>query len=272
MTRLSQLGLSPCKLSPPILDGTVSIPFTHSQAKLGHHSCIDHFLFKDSSDNTAISNLSVSIIDHFENFSDHLPIHLQIPFSTDLINSLLKGTDIDKPTVPESISSLNWDKADIDGYYDYTRLLLEPIFNMFTVCKNQHSLDSFNIDDLEHFYFQTVHALKIAGKTFVPSHKKNFTKFWWDEQMRSVTDTSMIKHRIWIEAGKPRSGWLPGQPHRTQGCNNSESRIFRNWDCFHGSMQSGISMPINYWANHGRNKFWDRKYNCTHVSFGIRYS
>ena len=89
-----------------------------------------------------------------------------------------------------------------------------------------------------------------------------------------------LEHFMGIDSGslwnrgisRDHAGRLPGQPHRTQGCNNSESRIFRNWDCFHGSMQSGISMPINYWANHGRNKFWDRKYNCTHVSFGIRYS
>ena len=47
LTRLSQLGLSLCKLSPSIMDGVaVSIYFTHSQAKLEDYSCTDHFYIR----------------------------------------------------------------------------------------------------------------------------------------------------------------------------------------------------------------------------------
>jgi len=73
-TKLSQIGLFHCKFSPTILDGTPTIPFTYFQLKAGHYSCIDHFLFKDSAKRTASSNLSVSVIEHFENF---LPDHFQ---------------------------------------------------------------------------------------------------------------------------------------------------------------------------------------------------
>jgi len=51
-------------------------------------------------------------------------------------------------------------------------------------------------------------ALNRAAYTLVPYHKKKtLSKFWWDQERKSLKDDAQSTHIIWIiSAGKPRSG------------------------------------------------------------------
>jgi len=50
-------------------------------------------------------------------------------------------------------------------------------------------------------------ALNRAASISVPYHKKKaFSKFWWDQEMKSLKEDAQSTHIIWISAGKPRSG------------------------------------------------------------------
>jgi len=41
---------------------------------------------------------------------------------------------------------------------------------------------------------------------YVPKRKKNYYKFWWDEQLSSVKEKSIESNKIWKEAARPRNG------------------------------------------------------------------
>ena len=43
---------------------------------------------------------------------------------------------------------------------------------------------------------------------FVPEHRKNFYKFWWNESLDLLKQASITSNRVWKAAGKPRTGPL----------------------------------------------------------------
>ena len=51
--------------------------------------------------------------------------------------------------------------------------------------------------DLESLYNQTIHALVFAGVNHGSTHKKIYAKHWWDEQLNSVKEISLAKHKTW---------------------------------------------------------------------------
>ena len=56
------------------------------------------------------------------------------------------------------------------------------------------------------FYEDIISALKVACETCVPLKKKNFYKFWWDEELQLLKQSSIDKHKIWAIHNKPKSG------------------------------------------------------------------
>ena len=40
----------------------------------------------------------------------------------------------------------------------------------------------------------------------VPAHTKHFYKFWWNQELYCLKEQSVVDHKIWKAAGKPRSG------------------------------------------------------------------
>jgi len=62
-----------------------------------------------------------------------------------------------------------------------------------------------NIDSI---YNNVVHVLTQCANAHVPQHRKNFYKFWWDEQLKLLKDDSIQSNQLWKAAGKPRHGPL----------------------------------------------------------------
>ena len=48
--------------------------------------------------------------------------------------------------------------------------------------------------------------LNNAAEAYVPEHRKNFFKFWWDEELRLLKAASVDANKLWKAAGKPRHG------------------------------------------------------------------
>ena len=51
--------------------------------------------------------------------------------------------------------------------------------------------------------FCIVQALTHAANLSVPKCMKNFFKFCWDEECKTLKDESINKHHVWVTAGRP---------------------------------------------------------------------
>ena len=61
---------------------------------------------------------------------------------------------------------------------------------------------------IDSFYRNIVNALSESARVTVPSYEQNYFKFWWDEQCQCqlLKEQSILTHRDWLTAGKPREG------------------------------------------------------------------
>ena len=168
---------------------------TYVNDALGHCSYIDYVLTAN------IDELnSFNVLDPDLNFSDHTPIMI-------IVDCLITN-NAESWRQPNSlhVTQYRWDKADKLGYYEFTgyRLasLLETVNNIDISC---YSITQSDVDDI---YNQVVTALNEGSKKFVPEHRKNFYKFWWNESLDLLKQASITSNRVWKAAGKPRTGPL----------------------------------------------------------------
>ena len=101
------------------------------------------------------------------------------------------------------VRQLRWDRADLLLYYNSTGLYFQPILNdLITIEKSKN----ISTDTVDRVYYDIVNSLLCSSEAAVPSYKKNFFKFWWDEELNKLKDKSIASCRLWKAAGKPRSG------------------------------------------------------------------
>ena len=105
---------------------------------------------------------------------------------------------------------LRWHKGDKDSFYYYTGQNLVPLINVVDNMLSAYEAGSVSADRvydcIESTYTAILSILRTAGYTFIPSCHKNFFKFWWDEDLSSLTEASVDSDKMWKYAGKPRSG------------------------------------------------------------------
>ena len=51
-----------------------------------------------------------------------------------------------------------------------------------------------------------INVLNVGANNYVPHHRKNFYKFWWDQDMDILKAASIESNLAWKAAGKPRHG------------------------------------------------------------------
>ena len=51
-----------------------------------------------------------------------------------------------------------------------------------------------------------VGSLDQAVQSVVPKIKKNFFKYWWNEEADMLKQNSIKMHKIWVENGRPKNG------------------------------------------------------------------
>lgn len=85
-----------------------------------------------------------------------------------------------------------------------TRILLYPLYNELMFYVNQN----INIcgEKIEQLYSSVVKALLTASTACIPSIPQKSLKHWWNSELTELKKNSLISHKIWVEAGKPRYG------------------------------------------------------------------
>ena len=171
---------------------------TYLNAALHNSNLIDFILTSSPGDAVDFVVLELDI-----NFSDHRPIIAK--FNHHLDNSNANGSEDFASLQPkQSVTQFRWDHADKVGYYYFTG---DHLQNLLSVIDNYVPTD---MNDFRHFidfcYDKTVDILNISTNHFVPKCKKNFFKFWWDQELDILKQESIQSNQIWKAAGKPRSG------------------------------------------------------------------
>ena len=197
----SKLGLACCDDICTSADG-----FTYYNSSLGHGSFIDH-LFVTSSLKPLI--VSIYVADSGANLSDHRPIIAQFPlnyFVNDQTNLPDQTHDVVHSTPPRA---WRWDKADLAGYYESTRVALNSVRPPsacltcgFGCTSPKHCT---LIDD---YYTDIVNALHTSACRTIPRIKVGSNKPFWNDELDRLKTDSLFWHDVWHSAGRPPSGAL----------------------------------------------------------------
>ena len=174
---------------------------TYYNESLNCESTIDYFLVNNSN---AISLFDVLDID--SNLSDHRPIIINCLCKLPSIRTgpeLCQSKNRNKDSERHTLMQLRWDRADLTLYRSATGQLFQSIMNDLISIENADTVTSEIIDVI---YQRIINSLLFGSNLAVPLRRKNFFKFWWDDEMDELKSKSMASCRIWKSAGKPRSG------------------------------------------------------------------
>ena len=175
---------------------------TYVNYALNQQSYIDYVLMSNP---TSVNDFKV--LDPDVNFSDHLPLSFTLLFTnSNIVATRYKTNTSDKTKASER--RLRWDKADLSAYYHstnvFTRLSLE-INEKLEACSSmydQNGLQRF----VDSVYDEIVYVLANAAALWVPCSKKNYYKFWWNEELKSLKAASVESNSLQKAAGRPRQG------------------------------------------------------------------
>lgn len=171
---------------------------TYVNTALNCSSCLDYFLI-----NVDSCAVDYKVIDEGSNLSDHLPLVLEC--RNDWNNNNMK------PSTSGSSGQkyLRWDHADTVKYYTLTGNNLQILLNellLFETNLSSGTTDSYVRTFIESIYNRIVDVLQTASSVAVPSRSKSFYKFWWDQELRQLKESSINDHNLWKAAGRPRCG------------------------------------------------------------------
>ena len=123
----------------------------------------------------------------------------------------IKPEGLGRPNVQGSsadMTYLRWDHAPLDLYYQYTYQLLQPVLEELNdVVDNLAVCDSeLIINRINRVYDRVVESLRDCANMLIPKRRKNFYKFWWNQELDALKQKAQISCRAWKNAGKPRHG------------------------------------------------------------------
>ena len=125
--------------------------------------------------------ITFEVIDPPVNLSDHLPL-LTI-CSCNLNSTFDANTDhnADFIKAAPAVVKLRWDHADLLQYYTQTGSLLQSLLPRLNDAEDNLRCSPNGASlYVEHMYGSIVNILRISADSFIPEHKANFCKFWWD--------------------------------------------------------------------------------------------
>ena len=94
-----------------------------------------------------------------------------------------------------NILSFRWDKGDILSYYHSTGISLQPILlRLEHLAQNKADIPADDVvSDIQSIYGELINALVSCACSYVPRCAKNFFKFWWDEELKSLKEASVVR-------------------------------------------------------------------------------
>jgi hypothetical protein len=194
--------------------------YTFGNDKLLNFSVIDFLCLS----NVLLNRVSCcETMDNVSNFSDHLSVSITFTLPThDLrgVNAINSDNNISNEESEQTHECnainngcLRFDHGNHAGYYDCTRLLLEPILysldNFLLIMKTSHGFSNEQVNDyIEELYEGVVHALNQAAEQWIPRIKTGGLKHWWDEELDALKKQAIASNNLWVDSGRPRQGLI----------------------------------------------------------------
>jgi hypothetical protein len=187
--------------------------YSFSNTTRGCFSIIDYICISST---LLQSVVKYDVVNSAYNFSDHEPVEIILNMSLTTDNNVQAGAiDNNRPSITGAsglkAGRFRFDHCTSDDYYDYTRCLIEPIYNEISnVCSNidynRNVRELCNGYDIERWYNGLVHALLQASYETIPFTSSNVYKHWWNESLNALKQDCMKSHWAWVNSGKPRAG------------------------------------------------------------------
>lgn len=172
---------------------------TYFNEALNNESTIDYFLVNDKD-----CVLSFETLDPDINFSDHRPIAIAVIYKHKRCDDNDNwATHDSKPRTADCTTQLRWDHANLDLYRHITGEYLRPVYEELIELEKRSEVNS---DVLDCIYNRIIVILRFGSDVAVPSCKKSFFKFWWDNEMNELKEKSIASCRMWKATGRPRCG------------------------------------------------------------------
>ena len=169
---------------------------TYVNEALCHSSTLDYFFTCEPR-----IVLEAKVLDPDINYSDHLPIMLTCTIE---LPSASHKTQINaQDNAP--VDYLRWDHADLLLYYFTTGQRLQPVLEKLREYDNNLEFDC-DKEVVDNICNEIINILCQSADLAVPRHKKNFYKFWWNQELDSLKHNSIATCRLWKSSGRPRSG------------------------------------------------------------------
>jgi exonuclease III len=176
---------------------------TYVNESLKQSSVLDHFAVADRT-----RCCDFAVIEPDINFSDHLPIFCQY---TVYHNCADNAKHVDRSHASH-INYLRWDYADLNGFYESSRVALEVVNHKVSKFYDQCvSLVHCSKPAISEFVVKTlddiVTVLNNCARFHVPAVRKGALKYWWNEELDELKEASINSHRAWVVAGRPAQGF-----------------------------------------------------------------
>ena len=228
--------------------------FTFYNEVTKSHSYIDYFV---SSSN--VDTLHYEILTPLLNLSDHRPVVWKCNCQ---IHECAKRKDDRLSASSWQIPVFRWDKANLS---DYKNAMGDELRDIYDLCcdlelRGKNDLEKIQ-NNLNGIHDKLTQLLSNCSNLVVPKVKKNFWKFWWDEELNELKQKSISSHREWLHAKRPNSGEIyahyrkckseyKSAIHRHQA---QESQVYTN-DLHDALMQKQNTTFWKCWkAKFGRN-------------------
>ena len=172
---------------------------TYVNDSLQCHNTIDYIL---CSVNTDVNNYDV--LDLNLNFSDHLPVLTIVKCNLSLSTApAVKNVNSSQ----ENSYQLRWDHADLSRYCEFTRVNFEPLWH-YVNNLSEPQCDQNGTQIIDYVHDKIVKIFTEAANLFVPERRKNFFKYWWNQELDLLKADSIKFNDIWKLAGKPKHGQI----------------------------------------------------------------
>jgi len=178
------------------LGGATNKPTFRNEAQ-NSSSFIDYFF---CSDLNIISDFDV--LEPDVNFSDHSPIILACRSDLFHINDVHNNAQSVDDNGASQVSYLRWDHADVLSYFNLTGHYLQSVYDeldLLDACNNP-------CETIESIYQHISDILLMCSTACIPSCKKSFFKYWWEQEFDILKETAAESCRAWKSAGRPRGG------------------------------------------------------------------
>lgn len=184
--------------------------FTYTNESLHVESYIDYII-----SSTALHSIAFNVLDLDINLSDHLPI--MCVFVCKMAARYCDPSHSAKfKSRVDDVSYFRWDHAALHLYYEQTRMMLEPILDELNIFADSvATVDVFRKHSkLEDIYNSVVAALVTSANMCIPKLKKNFFRFWWNQELSELKAAAVTSARAWQQAGKPKHGSVYRKYHK----------------------------------------------------------